>query len=296
MPQIRLESTVRHHPKFLRAGPAACWLYACGIGYCQDHLTDGFIPAECLDQLGPVSEAGWNSLTRLVQRLVDPDLWEAVDGGWRVHDYLDHNKTAEAVLKLKGTRRGAASKGGKRSWEVRSSSKQSASDDAKQSASEFNWPSLEQPASDDDAAPKQNASISQSPLEVHPKSNPSPKISDICNLTDSLSKTTDEPKQSASSDLNPDHDHDHDHKNLRTRPAAPPADSRCGKPVDEPKSNVSVIAALVREELIPAGLRDGDLIEATKTRCAERGIAYTSIVVRKAVDSALAQTSRSHQS
>lgn len=52
MPWVRIEDTVPDHPKFLRAGPIAAWLWLCGLCYCQRQLTDGFIPKEALPFLG----------------------------------------------------------------------------------------------------------------------------------------------------------------------------------------------------------------------------------------------------
>lgn len=259
MAQIRLESTVRHHPKFLRAGGAACWLYTCAIGHCQDHLTDGFISKACLTQLGPISGPGWTSLERLAGKLVEVGLWDEVEDGWIIHDYLDCNKSRKAVLGIKEKKKHAGSEGGRRSWETRAAAgmpvgqpKHSASHDTKQSASEFDFPSLKQSASNYEA----------------------------------------DSKQSATSNTNPDHDHDHE--KIKAAAAPPSAPTNGGKPVENPNDNVGVITALVKKELLPLGIPNDDLIEATKTRCAQQGIAYNSMVVRKAVDSALAQISRSH--
>jgi len=50
---------------------------------------------------------------------------------------------------------------------------------------------------------------------------------------------------------------------------------------------VEVITAIVAKDLIPLGVPEDDLIEATKSRCATMHVAYDSSTVRKAVDSAL---------
>jgi hypothetical protein len=50
--------------------------------------------------------------------------------------------------------------------------------------------------------------------------------------------------------------------------------------------NVELITAVVQKELLPLGVSDGDLPDATKQRCAAYGIAYDSASVRKAIDSA----------
>lgn len=96
MAYIVVEASVRTHWKFLAAGPAASWLWLCGLGYCQDGLTDGFIPKSAIEFLGVKRAA------KLAPKLVAARLWDIVppDTGWQMHDYLDHNKSAEAVRGL----------------------------------------------------------------------------------------------------------------------------------------------------------------------------------------------------
>jgi hypothetical protein len=75
---VRVESTVRLHPKFLKAGPAASWLWFCGQVYSESAKTGGFIPVEAVQFLG-VSSPG-----QLVKELVAAGIWEPIEGGWRV--------------------------------------------------------------------------------------------------------------------------------------------------------------------------------------------------------------------
>lgn len=107
MAYIQVEASVRTHRKFLRAGPAASWLWLCGIGYCQDGLTDGFIPLEALDYLGVKDPAA------LVNELVKVGLWDAIDGGWQVHDYASHNRLAADISRLKDRRAAGGFLGGR---------------------------------------------------------------------------------------------------------------------------------------------------------------------------------------
>lgn len=62
---------------------------------------------------------------------------------------------------------------------------------------------------------------------------------------------------------------------------------------DDPFRNVSVITELVKKEIIPEhGLWDEEVFDATKARCSILGIRFTGQVIRRAVDSALAQARR----
>jgi hypothetical protein len=92
MTWIKLDDQIAHHPKFMKAGPVAAWLWVCGNGYCNKFLTDGFIPTAAVKTLGGVDHA-----TKVARVLADVGLWEKVEGGYRVHDFHDHNPTAAEV-------------------------------------------------------------------------------------------------------------------------------------------------------------------------------------------------------
>ncbi len=107
MAYAQIESSVRTNSKFLRAGDAACWLWICGILYSQDTLTDGFIPDEVLHLLGPKQPA------TLAKRLEHAGLWERSEGGWKIHDYLEHNKSAAEIKALRKVRAEGGKLGGR---------------------------------------------------------------------------------------------------------------------------------------------------------------------------------------
>jgi 5-methylcytosine-specific restriction endonuclease McrA len=92
MPWVRLDDQFSDHPKILRAGPLAGWLFVCGLTYCARQLSDGFIPRSMVRRLADLDNAG-----ELAQRLVDAGLWEACGDGFRVHDYLEYNPSAAQV-------------------------------------------------------------------------------------------------------------------------------------------------------------------------------------------------------
>jgi hypothetical protein len=105
--------------------------------YCQDALTDGFIPDEALPYLGVKNAA------QLADHLVKAGLWHKEGDGYRVNDYLDHNRSASEVQAIKEERRKAGASGGKASGQARrwtdepngdSTLKQVASGESKQPA------------------------------------------------------------------------------------------------------------------------------------------------------------------
>jgi hypothetical protein len=74
--------------------------------------------------------------------------------------------------------------------------------------------------------------------------------------------------------------------NLSTRTrSAPPT-----RPVEKPK--VPTLAAMVRDELLPKGFEEGDLMEAAKRLAARLKLKYSSAAIRRAIDSARAQTAK----
>lgn len=107
MAYLMVETSIRTHPKFLAAGPDASWLWLCGLGYCQDGLTDGRIPTSALEYLGVKNPR------KLAAKLVEVRLWEEVDGGWQMHDYFDHNKAAVEVRRIMKARAEGGKLGGR---------------------------------------------------------------------------------------------------------------------------------------------------------------------------------------
>lgn len=113
MSWIKLDDQIARHPKFIKAGPIASWLWVCGQSFCAQYLTDGFIPAEAVSSLGRI-----NQPEKHAQRLVDVGLWDRESGGYRVHDYHDYQPSKVEVERRREERRKAGKKGGKRKAEL----------------------------------------------------------------------------------------------------------------------------------------------------------------------------------
>lgn len=93
MAWLRIDDRVRTHPKIVKAGPAAAWLWFCGVCYCREHLTDGFIQSGMVPTLAP----GLTAVKKHVAALVNVGLWHSEQGGYRVHDFLDWNPSRAQV-------------------------------------------------------------------------------------------------------------------------------------------------------------------------------------------------------
>lgn len=107
MAYLKIECSVARNKKFVQAGPAPSWLWVCGLAYCQEGLTDGFIPKEALPYLGV------KNATQLASHLVKAGLWHEAEGGWNVNDYLEHNRSASQIADIKAGNKENGKRGGR---------------------------------------------------------------------------------------------------------------------------------------------------------------------------------------
>ena len=90
MPWVRIDDSLPDHPKVaLVADDAAMWLHVCGLCYANRYLTNGFIPKEQVKRL---------ARNRGAAKLVKAGLWDEVDGGYQIHDYLEYQSSRDKVL------------------------------------------------------------------------------------------------------------------------------------------------------------------------------------------------------
>lgn len=100
---IYLEEEIATHRKFVIAGAmnahgglyAVLGLYVAGLGWSRRHATNGHVDDEYLQ--GPVTQKNHKTdAKKIAEILAHPKvrLWHRVRGGYRIHDYLDHNESA----------------------------------------------------------------------------------------------------------------------------------------------------------------------------------------------------------
>ena len=94
MPYLQVDDQIAAHPKILAAGAEAAWLWLCAIAYCQRQLTDGYVPDVALVTLGQYR----TPVKKLAGVLESVGLFDRVEDGYRVHDYLKHNPDKATVL------------------------------------------------------------------------------------------------------------------------------------------------------------------------------------------------------
>ncbi len=112
MAWVKIDDQAPRNAKLLKAGPAAAWMWVCGIAHAQAQMTEGFIPDIAIPTIGVT---GSERSRKLADVLVTCGLFDRVDGGYMVHDYLEHNETREEALARRvslGAKRAAAGRAG----------------------------------------------------------------------------------------------------------------------------------------------------------------------------------------
>jgi hypothetical protein len=98
----RLDTGWHANTKVLRSGAVGMALHAWSISYSDHTLSDGFIPNKA-----------WPSfLERGVKPLIDLHLWEREEGGYRLHDYANYNRTRAQVDAYMAAKAAAGRRGG----------------------------------------------------------------------------------------------------------------------------------------------------------------------------------------
>jgi hypothetical protein len=150
---VRLDDGFARHPKVAAAGPLAMAMQVAALCYCNQELTDGFVPrAVARTLLNFESDDGqtyWmmrvctddgrdEELTAefIWDCLISAGMWEKVPGGFRIHDYEDYQPSKEDVLALRDVRAEAGRKGGlQRAAHIKEANEAKAKQVAKQTPS-----------------------------------------------------------------------------------------------------------------------------------------------------------------
>lgn len=92
MPWARIDDGLYDHPKLNDLGRyrlPCMGLYLLALSWSNRYLTDGHIPVEQVKRLG--------GTPKLAEMLVRAGLWDQLAKGYRIHDFLDYNDSAEGV-------------------------------------------------------------------------------------------------------------------------------------------------------------------------------------------------------
>lgn len=115
MTWAKLDDQFFSHPKVIDLSKDAKLVFLAGLTYCAGQLTDGLISPGGLRMIAAQVDAPRS----VADELTAAGLWEAVDGGYHVHDYLEYNPTGHEVRAKREARAEAGRIGGVRSGETR---------------------------------------------------------------------------------------------------------------------------------------------------------------------------------
>ena len=94
MAWVRIDDQAPRHDKMLKAGPAACWLWVCGIAHSQSQLTDGFISFESLPMIGVAG-----NVRAMAEKLVTVGLFDAAEE-YDIAAFIAPTEDGARVLRL----------------------------------------------------------------------------------------------------------------------------------------------------------------------------------------------------
>lgn len=133
MTWVKIDDGFFRHPKIRAAGRDARDLYLAALCYCNENLTDGFVPDYEVRRLS--AEADTDDTNAALTSLCNPrsfgrSLWTTAPGGYIVHDYHDYQPSRADVLRLKEVRAEAGSRGGRRAAQGKETPLETASETA----------------------------------------------------------------------------------------------------------------------------------------------------------------------
>ena len=111
MAWTRIDDKFLMNPKVQSVKVHGMALYLAGLIYCNSNLTDGFIANSMIPMI--CGMAYQTPAKRIADRLVEANLWEQVDGGYQIHDFLAFNKSKQEIEMLNKLRANNGAKGGR---------------------------------------------------------------------------------------------------------------------------------------------------------------------------------------
>ncbi|MFJ6667463.1 hypothetical protein [Streptomyces sp. NPDC091383] len=93
MPWVKLDDRFPSHRKVALLSDRAFRLHVSAICWCAENLTDGRIADRELALVAKI-----RGIKATAKVLEDAGLWDRIEGGWEIHDYLDYNPSRDQVL------------------------------------------------------------------------------------------------------------------------------------------------------------------------------------------------------
>lgn len=130
MAWVKLDDQMTNHAKIEAIGVVGLGLHVAGLCYANQQLTDGFISDVRVPLLIAMEDVDrrWDDAKSLdhpaivwAGRLVEAGVWERVDGGYQIHDYLKYQPSRREVLKERAKRHDIKAAAGKQGGKQTSS-------------------------------------------------------------------------------------------------------------------------------------------------------------------------------
>ena len=111
MAWTRIDDKFLMNTKVQSVGIHGMALYLSGLIYCNGNLTDGFILEGVLPML--CGMAFQTRARKIADKLLEVNLWELVEGGYQIHDFLTFNKSKDEIELMNKARANNGAKGGR---------------------------------------------------------------------------------------------------------------------------------------------------------------------------------------
>ena len=101
MPWLKLDDAMGDHRKIrrlMKGSRAGMALHTLGLLHCSKYLTDGRVDEDIVEDICDDARMPARERAAALSQLEKLNLWERVEGGWQIHDYLDYNPSRAEVL------------------------------------------------------------------------------------------------------------------------------------------------------------------------------------------------------
>lgn len=113
MPWVKFDDAMAEHRKTSRllrrsdpaVGLAAIGLHMLAVCNASRYLTDGFVDTEWVEDRFDDDRTPPKLRRNVIDALISSGQWVEASGGWKIHDYLDHNPSRQEVLEKRAAER-----------------------------------------------------------------------------------------------------------------------------------------------------------------------------------------------
>lgn len=192
MDWVKLYTQTFRHPKVAGLPTATQLVFVASITHAGDTESDGFIPKAVAGLMCSVRVT-----PKIARELVDAGLWEPVEGGWRLPNYLKYQKSAAEIETDRESRRKGGALGAHERFHVKLGKpnpdcKYCVKDGLTHSSSDSS--THRSPIAEESRGEKNSSSVLQPVPEVPPESDEDPRIEAVLRALAESKSTVGKPK------------------------------------------------------------------------------------------------------